>query len=183
MKPRLLEIATIGELEEAGPLLLWLGGELSDRFALLGVELHDIPVQPDWKAPDHATLASNRIIDFLVDRAGDHDHSHEHRWTLAVTASDLSVPGRDYVFGEATLGGGWAVVSIARLRPAEDTRTDDPHWRQRLLVEAVHELGHLAGLPHCETAGCAMQPSVTALDIDDKNATFCARCDALLRLA
>jgi hypothetical protein len=62
---------------------------------------------------------------------------------LAVTSVDLYVPVLTFVFGEAQLTGSCAVVSLHRLReefyglPAREEL-----MRERLVKEAVHELGH-----------------------------------------
>ena len=96
---------------------------------------------------------------------------------LAVTGSDLYVPVLTFVFGEAQTEGPFAVVSTCRLRqefyglPA-DARVES----QRLLKEAVHELGHTFGLAHCENYECVMAPSHAVEWIDLKGARFCALC-------
>ena len=47
---------------------------------------------------------------------------------------------------------------------------------QRLLKEAVHELGHAYNLVHCHNHPCVMLSSTYAEDIDLKSAAFCAEC-------
>ena len=97
--------------------------------------------------------------------------------TLGVTAVDLFVPVLSFVFGEAQLGGRAALVSVCRLRqefyglPADDRAVTD-----RLLKEAVHELGHTYGLRHCEDWQCAMSSSHAVERIDVKMAELCSRC-------
>lgn len=114
-------------------------------------------------------LCSNQIIDFLIARTPD---PHEPAcWTLALTTHDLRAPARSFVFGEATLRGAWAVVSTARLR-APDQRT----YLQRIVQEILHEIGHLAGIDHCEAAACTMHPSTSVEEIDRKGKGFCTRC-------
>ncbi|MBI4462937.1 MAG: archemetzincin, partial [Acidobacteria bacterium] len=62
---------------------------------------------------------------------------------LGITALDLYVPVLTFVFGEAQLSGRCALVSAHRLReefyglpPSNDL------FHERLVKEAVHELGH-----------------------------------------
>ena len=94
---------------------------------------------------------------------------------LAVTDRDLFIPILTYVFGEAQLGGGAAVVSTARL--AEETELVGPRLLQeRLAKEAVHELGHAFGLVHCHTHGCVMARSAGVHDVDDKSHELCPEC-------
>lgn len=116
-------------------------------------------------------LCSNEVVDFLIARAPD---PHQPAcWTLALTNRDLRAPARSFVFGEATLRGAWAVVSTARLR------THDPRILvQRIVQEALHEIGHLAGIDHCETSACTMHPSTSVEEIDSKSGGFCTRCQS-----
>lgn len=96
---------------------------------------------------------------------------------LAVTSFDLYVPVLTFVFGEAQLSGGCAVVSLHRLR--EEFYGLPPHeglMRERLLKEAVHELGHTFGLRHCDDWRCVMTSSHGVERLDIKSAEFCFLC-------
>jgi len=96
---------------------------------------------------------------------------------LAVTLVDLYIPILTFVFGEAQLLGNCALVSAHRLRqefyglPANSTL-----FRERLLKEAVHELGHTLTLSHCEDYQCVMSPSHGVEWIDLKSSSFCSGC-------
>jgi archaemetzincin len=46
----------------------------------------------------------------------------------------------------------------------------------RLLVEAVHELGHTLRLTHCHDFRCAMAPAHAVEWIDIKDSGFCEDC-------
>jgi archaemetzincin len=96
---------------------------------------------------------------------------------LAVTSVDLYVPVLTFVFGEAQLTGSCAVVSLHRLReefyglpPREEL------MRERLVKEAVHELGHTFGLRHCDDWRCVMTSSHGVERVDIKGADFCFVC-------
>jgi len=96
---------------------------------------------------------------------------------LGVTGVDLYIPILTFVFGEAELGGRCAVVSYHRLREEfYGLPADAEVVRQRLLKEAVHELGHTIELTHCDDYRCAMAPSHAVEWIDVKEATFCNDC-------
>jgi len=96
---------------------------------------------------------------------------------LGVTSCDLYVPVLTFVFGEAQLDGTCAVVSTARLReefyglPASADLLLD-----RLIKEAVHELGHTFGLRHCGDWRCVMSSSHAVERLDVKGAEFCGAC-------
>ena len=98
---------------------------------------------------------------------------------LGVAGSDLYIPILTFVFGEAQLEGRCAVVSTHRLRQEfYGLQADQALLRDRLLKEAVHELGHTLGLRHCESYRCAMAASHSVEWIDLKDPGFCASCFA-----
>jgi archaemetzincin len=103
---------------------------------------------------------------------------------LGVTDVDLFIPDAPFVFGEADRDAGVAVVSCLRLTHGPDGRPADPdRLRRRVQVEAVHELGHLLGLSHCQDAHCAMFLSHKPSDSDRKGPGLCASCRGALGLA
>ena len=48
--------------------------------------------------------------------------------------------------------------------------------RERLVKEAVHELGHTFGLRHCDDWRCVMTSSHAVERLDVKGAEFCFLC-------
>jgi archaemetzincin len=96
---------------------------------------------------------------------------------LGVTGVDLYVPILTFVFGEAEVGGACAVVSSHRLRQEFYGLPAAPEVeRERLLKEAVHELGHTLELTHCNDYRCVMAASHSVEWIDMKEAQFCEDC-------
>jgi archaemetzincin len=105
---------------------------------------------------------------------------HTESWRiLGVTDLDLYIPILTFVFGEAQLSAAAALVSTHRLRPEFYGMPQDPGLLQeRLLKEALHELGHTFGLRHCSDYLCVMSSSHSAERIDLKQAEFCLACAA-----
>lgn len=97
---------------------------------------------------------------------------------LGVAALDLYVPGMNFVFGEARCPGQVAVISTRRLKP---TPRNQRLFRERVLKEAVHEIGHTMGLKHCPDSACVMHFSEHIGDTDKKSATFCVECQSSLK--
>ncbi len=104
---------------------------------------------------------------------------------LGLTTVDISTskpPHKDWgVFGLGSLGGTVAVVSSHRLRKHA---RDDSQVRWRVTNTAVHELGHVLGLDHCEEARCVMldaQGGIT--NTDESSGVPGPRCQALLERA
>ncbi|HUP61262.1 MAG TPA: peptidase M54 [Thermoanaerobaculia bacterium] len=99
--------------------------------------------------------------------------------TLGVTSLDLYIPILTFVFGEAQLGGTCAVVSYHRLAQEFYGLPPDPLLRkERLIKEAIHELGHTAALTHCDDYECVMAASHAVEWLDLKSARLCAQCRA-----
>jgi archaemetzincin len=100
---------------------------------------------------------------------------------LGVAGVDLFVPVLTYVFGEAELGGRGALVSSFRLDNELYGLPPDPQLLfERLVKEAVHELGHTHGLVHCDLADCVMRASTYVEGIDLKSERFCGSCQRVV---
>jgi archaemetzincin len=122
---------------------------------------------------------STRILESLAGWPGEPDSR-----VLGVTAVDLYVPVLTFVFGEAQLHGRCALVSCHRLRDefyGMPARAD--LLEQRLMKEAVHEVGHTFGLTHCDDWECVMGSSHGVERLDVKRAEFCPSCRAAVRAA
>jgi len=94
---------------------------------------------------------------------------------LGVIDVDLFVPGLNFVFGIAETNS--AVISLARLKPEFYSKEkDETLFRERVLKEAIHELGHTFGLHHCPDKTCVMHFSNCLEDTDSKSTYFCRNC-------
>jgi archaemetzincin len=167
-----LQLLRLGpfDVELANEIGEWMGEELS-----VPVELIPIVADPAFAFhPERQQYHSSEVLSWLERRMT------EDTWRLlALTDVDLYIPILTYVFGEARLGPGPAVVSTRRLRPesyglpaARDLLV------QRLMRESMHELGHTLGLRHCSDWRCAMASSSDVAAIDVKSPTFCDSCRA-----
>jgi archaemetzincin len=157
----------------------WLLDELAGRVAARVTLAPPLPVGQGWVDGARGQMRSDAVVDALIDRAHDAPHDPERHWMLAVADADLYAPGKDFVFGEATVGGCCAVIGLARLRT--EGGTDPGLFRRRVLTEALHELGHVAGLPHCARERCVMFFSATLGDTDRKGFEPCQACAAALQ--
>jgi archaemetzincin len=153
-------------------LLAALRGGLSREFAM-PCEL--LEPEPDPLFAYNLTrqqFHSTEILAALTRRASPDDCR-----TLGITLFDLYIPILTFVFGEAQLKGNCAVVSAHRLHQEfYGLPADENLLRERLLKEAVHELGHTLTLSHCEDYQCVMSPSHGVEWIDLKSSHFCRAC-------
>ena len=96
---------------------------------------------------------------------------------LGIVDVDLYAPELNFVFGEADLRAGSAVVSLTRLRQDfYGLPSDEELFFQRILKESVHELGHTLGLLHCRQSTCVMHFSNSLEETDHKSHEFCPSC-------
>jgi archaemetzincin len=101
---------------------------------------------------------------------------------LGIAAVDLYIPILTFVFGEAQMSGPCAVLSSHRLRQEFYGLPRDPElFRQRLIKEAIHELGHTLNLAHCDDYRCVMASSHAVEWIDLKDSVLCATCRAAVK--
>ena len=97
---------------------------------------------------------------------------------LGITEYDLYKTSHQFIFGSASESHHCAAVSLHRLRPEfYGEPSDDNQLFQRLLKEAVHEIGHAMGLKHCYNARCPMYYSNSVFDTDNKFSNFCEACE------
>jgi archaemetzincin len=98
---------------------------------------------------------------------------------LGVIDEDLFVADLNFIFGLAY--GNRAIISLTRLRQEFYGLSPNPDlFRERALKEAVHELGHVFGLPHCPDRRCVMHFSNSIADTDLKGSRYCERCRKML---
>lgn len=165
-----IRIVPIGELDPWVPRAL--RGPLEARFDRTVRVGRTLRPSHDWYAPARGQYRADRILDHLSACP-----ASPNEWLLAIIDADLYAPGLNFIFGQATVGGCCAVIGLARLR--RDVGGDAPdhgRFRRRVLTEAVHELGHVAGLGHCGRSGCVMFFSNTLAETDRKGPDFCVRC-------
>lgn len=101
---------------------------------------------------------------------------------LGLTSADISTskpPHRDWgVFGLGSLGGTAGVVSSHRLRKKA---RDAAQVSWRVTNTAVHELGHVLGLDHCEEANCVMLDAQGGIaNTDGSSGVPGPKCQAVL---
>ena len=143
-----------------------------------------VPVGKGLPEPRHAYDSSRKQFQasaFLRElRAARKD---EHDILLGVADADLFAPGVNFIFGEADIFAGVAVVALGRLRQEfYGYEAEAGILSERAVKEALHELGHVWGLDHCPDPKCVMFFSNSILDTDRKGSAYCGKCRETLGL-
>ena len=124
------------------------------------------------------------ISDSLLDWLLEYSEPDITTKVLAICDLDAYSDELNFVFGEAHLGGRVAAIYLPRLREEFYVRKSDKNnknlFEQRVIKEAVHELGHTFGLRHCQISKCVMHFSNSLQDTDFKDDKFCERCNKIL---
>ena len=171
---KLLQLLPIGKVD--GELVRDLGQALAGRFHV-ACEIISPGLDPEFAF--HGERQQYHSSELLY-RMQSQVESGVWR-ILGVTGVDLYIPILTFVFGEAQMGGPCSLVSFHRLRQEfYGLPVDHEMLRERLLKEAVHEIGHTVNLTHCEDYGCAMAPSHAVEWIDLKGADLCVACGSKL---
>jgi archaemetzincin len=143
---------------------------------------------------DNVTVAPTLKVDIqnFIDKSRNQVKSTDLlKWILEKSKSTqkemkiISICDRDaysgnlnFVFGEASsLGGQVATIYLPRLRPEfYGLESNEQIFNDRIVKEAIHELGHDFGLIHCNNKRCVMHFSNSLSDTDYKSRTFCENC-------
>jgi archaemetzincin len=120
--------------------------------------------------PQRKQYFSSKLLAYLK-------KSEREERVVGIADVDLYVPRLNFVFGEADIVSGIAIVSLCRLRQEYyGLAPDEALFLERATKEIVHELGHTFGLQHCSNNKCVMHFSNSLADTDLKGASFCSSC-------
>jgi len=105
-----------------------------------------------------------------------------HDKVIGVLSNDLFIPIFTHVFGEARQGGQCGLVSLFRLEKNPDGSTPPKSLiHERAAKVALHELGHLLDLLHCEHKKCLMHFSGGIDEVDEMSLDLCEYCSIYLQ--
>ena len=171
-RPGSIIIAPIDDLEPE--IIKLISQAVQDTFGY-GTEIIALLPDVDFALnPDRNQYYSTMILEKLAAAAPDQAEK-----VLAITSADLFIPILTHVFGEAQIGGKACIISTYRLK--EDLGPDVlASFNQRVVKEAIHELGHTFNLRHCPDQTCCMHYCRSIKDVDRKSEQFCRYCKVLM---
>jgi archaemetzincin len=166
-------ISPIGELSTE--LIEGIAGEIRRVFGLsteTGSVLEDLSFALDQNRQQYnSTLILGQLSANAPSRAAK---------VLAVTQVDLFIPILTHVYGEAQLGGIASIVSTFRLNEGGSAVNIPQKYIDRIVKEAIHELGHTFNLRHCPEEACIMHYCRNEEDVDRKSDQLCRYCKIML---
>ncbi len=125
--------------------------------------------------PGRAQIDADRWLERLE------AHARPGMPLVGVTEHDLALPIFTFVFGRARLGGHAAVFRSPGCAPSSTAWRPIPALlARRAAAEMLHELGHVAGLAHCERPDCLMRFAASVEAADLRGFAFCADCAGAL---
>ena len=164
-------IVPIGDVEKED--VLKLSWDLREKFDAVFEIGEAMPLSDDAYRAERRQYFATPILEELRQNVPE-----DVEKVLGVVDVDIFVPTLNFIFGQADLGGSVALISLTRLREEfYGNRKNENLFTERVLKEAVHELGHTFGLRHCRSAKCVMHFSNSLLDTDIKEADFCEDCE------
>jgi archaemetzincin len=177
LKKRFIGVLPLGEVPELAPKVI---AAHIVGFLKLAAEVL-APVQPPAAAFDESQGRYDAAKILSCFQSGSYDNYDK---IIGVLNADLFIPTFAYVFGEAELGGKHALVSLFRLKKNEEGRNPTSAvCCERAAKVALHELGHLYNLTHCEDRNCLMHYSGGLADLDSLPIYFCRYCHTYFREA
>ena len=125
----------------------------------------------------HVAQMSQQVVLVGDGAAGTHGVLDQHALAQHL-ARDLWPGDLNWVFGQASLTDRVGVWSLHR---NGDPRSGQAEFRlclRRTLKTAVHETGHMLGIPHCAAWECCMNGSRNREESDRQPLEFCHECQA-----
>jgi predicted Zn-dependent protease len=184
-------IAGYREDDDDDFLLKYTADQLNITFHPTGISiLRSIEQIPDFVIDMHRRQCmSDLLLDWLLDITFNNDSGDGDKQLtnyedgnndvklLALCNFDAYSNGLNFVFGQAHMNGKVAAIYLPRLRQEfYGTEKNEQLFLQRVVKEAVHELGHAFGLGHCPIHRCVMYFSNSISDTDAKTKDFCQNC-------
>jgi len=175
---KIIYIQRIGDVDPG--ILIVLKKNLKRFFKKYNIKVVILPGQLPILDSEHDSEERKYDAIQVKKRLVTHGKNKNYYRILGVTNIDILTKASKFLYGVADLpknkSFGGALISVIRLREEFYRLTENSAiFEQRVLKEAIHELGHTFGLKHCENL-CVMRSSNSLVDTDRKPPKFCEDC-------
>jgi archaemetzincin len=166
-----ITIVPLGNISE--DILTFVTAELREQFDVMTETLLPVALPKEMFNSIRQQYPSPLVLKFLSEKFPGR--------VLGIIDQDLYAESLNFVFGQAFFNGRVALVSIRRLDPTfYKQKPSEKILIERVVKEAVHEVGHAFGMEHCQDVKCVMSFSNTVGDVDRKNKDLCRSCQLKL---
>lgn len=171
-------VQPLGEFDETQQRLAKQTAEFMEHFFGMPVQLLEarpldgIPETAHRMRDDEQQILTTWILDDVL-RPKRPDNAIA---VIGLVTCDLWSGSFNWLFGQASIIDRVGVWSLHR---NGDPRASDEAYRlclRRTLKTAVHETGHMLGIPHCSAYECCMNGSRSREESDRQPMEFCPEC-------
>jgi archaemetzincin len=166
-----LPAAQRGLVTQTADFLKWFFGfpvECLDRVTLAELPDSAQRVRPSGRRQVRTRYLMNEVLRPL--------REDDMAALFGLIAHDVWDGEFDFLFGQGFPAERVCVGSLARFGDVESGETDYPTFLRRTIGLAVHEIGHVFGLPHCIAWSCRMNGSNHLEESDSRPLEFCPEC-------
>jgi archaemetzincin len=174
-KQSVVQLVPIGNIPQ--DLVSWLATSAEQVVPFQVKPGTSIEIPPKAYDPNRDQYRGERLLDSLNKLE---DRKAER--ILGLIDVDCYAEGLNFIFGQASFSSRVAVVCLPRLHQSYYHLPEDAElFRERVLKEVIHELGHTWNLAHCPDPHCVMHFSNSLPDTDKKKHEFCELCQRRLK--
>lgn len=174
-----LFVQPLGEFDEEHIELSRHTAELLSRYynlptkILPTIALDDVPTSARRDRDGDTQLLTHYLLNHVLKPA----RPNEAVGVLGLTTVDLwPGEGWNFVFGQASITERVGVWSLHRFGNPDGEEDEWQQYRRRTFKVALHETGHMLGMPHCIYYECLMNGSNHLAEMDSRPLWLCPEC-------
>ena len=175
-----IDVLPIGEFDETQQRIIDQTAEFMRSFFNVPVRVLD--AEPFPEAPESSRRIRGEteqvLSTWIISNVVLPRRQPDAMATIGLVTCDLWPGELNWVFGQASMSERIGVWSLYR---NGDPRQDDEARRlclRRTIKTAIHETGHMLGIPHCAAYECCMNGSRSREESDRQPLEFCPDCQA-----